>query len=55
MRRFGSAPAVDVRLHHPARTINIVSIKTGAMVFVLADDVKVSNRSAVPFASTGYP
>jgi hypothetical protein len=55
MRRFRVAPVIDVGLHHATGTINVVTIETGAMLFVLTDDVKATNRSAVPFAATGYP
>jgi hypothetical protein len=30
-----------------ARVINVVTVETGAMIFVLADDLKATNRSAV--------
>src|SRR6476660_5236902 len=54
MGRFAITPAIDVGLHHPARVINVVTINTGAMIFVLTADLKAANRSAVTFASTGY-
>jgi hypothetical protein len=54
MRRFTVTPAIDVSLHDVARAINIVAINTGAMFFVLTDDVKAAKRGAIPFATTGY-
>jgi len=54
MRRSAVTPAIDVGLHDPARVINVVTIETGAMIFVLTDDLKATNRSAVSFATTGY-
>jgi hypothetical protein len=54
MRRFGVAPVVYVRLHDPAGVINIVAVNTGAMIYILTEDLKATNRSAVPFATTGY-
>ena len=54
MRRFGVAPSIDVGLHDATRIVNIVAIETGAMIFVLTDDLKTANRSAVSFPATGY-
>src|SRR5438552_17299064 len=54
MRRSAVTPPIDVGLHDPARVINVVTIETGAMIFVLTDDLKATNRSAVSFATTGY-
>src|SRR5438876_9646542 len=54
MRRSAVTPAIDVGLHDPARVINVITIETGAMIFVLADDLKATNRSAVSFSATGY-
>src|SRR5258707_10626618 len=54
MRRLAVTPAVDIGLHDMAGVINVVTINTGAMIFVLTDDLKAANRSAVSFASTGY-
>src|SRR5439155_19310808 len=52
--RFARAPAIDVGLHDPARVINVVTIETGAMIFVLTDDLKATSRSEVSFSATGY-
>src|SRR4026209_1375754 len=54
MRWFGVTPAIDVGFHDSARTINVVTIDTGAVIFVLADDLKTTSRCAVSFATTGY-
>src|SRR5438128_5780594 len=54
MRRFGVAPSIDVGLHDATRIVNIVAIETGAMIFVLTNDLKTANRSAVTFTTTGY-
>jgi len=54
MRRLRITPHIDVGLNNTARVIHVVSIKTGAMSFVLADNLKATNRCAVPFATTGY-
>src|SRR5438128_12153056 len=54
MRRSAVTPAIDVGLNDPARVINVVTIETGAMICVFADNVKATNRSAVSFATTGY-
>jgi hypothetical protein len=54
MRRFGVTPDIDVGLHDPARIINVVTIDTGAMIFVLTDDLKPANRGAVALTTTGY-
>jgi hypothetical protein len=54
MRRFTVAPAIDVGLHDVPRVVNIIAINTGAMLFVLTDDVKAAKRGAIPFATTGY-
>src|SRR5438876_1156902 len=54
MRRSAVTPAIDVGLHDPTRVINVVTIETGAMIFVLTDDLKAANRSAVSFSATGY-
>src|SRR5438876_11228909 len=54
MRRSAVTPAIDVGLHDPARVINVVTIETRAMIFVLTDDLKAANRSAVSFSATGY-
>jgi hypothetical protein len=37
-----------------ARGINAITIQTGAMMFVLTNDLKATNRSAVSFPATGY-
>jgi hypothetical protein len=55
MRRFAVTPDVDVRLHDFARGINVVTIETGAVIFVFTDDLKATNRSAVSFSTAGYP
>ena len=54
MRRSAVTPAIDVGLNDPARVINVVTIETGAMICVFADNLKATNRSAVSFATTGY-
>src|SRR5206468_8524643 len=54
MGGFAVTPAIGVGLHDPARVINVVAIETRAMIFVLTDDLKAANRSAVPFSVTGY-
>ena len=54
MWRFAVTSAIHVGLHDAARAINIVTIKTGAMIFVLTGDLKSANRSSIPFATTGY-
>ena len=36
MRWFGVTPAIDIGFHDSARTINIVTIDAGAMIFVFA-------------------
>lgn len=53
--RFARAPAIDIGLHDFARGINVVAIETGAMIFVFADDLKATNRSAMSFSTAGYP
>src|SRR6266496_3391257 len=55
MRRSAVTPAVDVGLHDFARGINVITIETGAMIFVFTDDLKATNRSAVSFSTAGYP
>src|SRR5438477_5724276 len=55
MRRSVGTPAIDVGLHDPARVINVITIETGAMIFVFTDDLKATNRSAVSLSATGYP
>src|SRR5260221_10443978 len=55
VRRSAVTPAIDVGLHDPTRVINVVTIEAGAMIFVLTDDLKPTNRSAVSFSATGYP
>src|SRR5438552_18254897 len=55
MRRSVGTPAIDVGLHDPARVINVITIETGAMIFVFTDDLKATNRSAVSFSTAGYP
>jgi len=54
MLRSAFTPAIDVGLHDPARVINVVTIETGAMIFVLTNDLKATSRSAVSFATAGY-
>src|SRR5207237_10758004 len=54
MRRSEVTPAIDVGFHDPARVVDVVTIETGAMICVFADNVKATNRSAVAFATTGY-
>src|SRR6266436_7159306 len=54
MRRFGVTPSIDVGLHDATRVVNVVTIETGAMIFVLTDNLEVTNRSAISFATTGY-
>src|SRR5438034_7022459 len=54
MRRSAVTPAIDVGLHDFARGVNVVPIETGAMIFVLTDDLKATNRSAVAFSTAGY-
>jgi hypothetical protein len=51
MRRSAVTPAIDVGLYDVARVINIVTIETGTMIFVLTDDLKVTSRSAVSFSA----
>jgi hypothetical protein len=51
--RSAVAPAIDVGLHDPARIINVITIQTGAMIFVLTNDLKATSRSAISFSSTG--
>src|SRR6266478_5096081 len=53
VRRSAVTPAIDVGLHDPTRVINVVTIEAGAMIFVLTDDLKATNRSAVSFPATG--
>src|SRR5205823_12015031 len=53
MRRSAVLPAIDVCLNDPARGINVVTIKTGAMSFVLTDDLKATNRRAISFSAAG--
>src|SRR5437879_13637415 len=55
MRLSVGTPAIDVGLHDPARVINVITIETGAMIFVFTDDLKATNRSAVSFSTAGYP
>ena len=55
MRRFRITSAIHVGLHDSARLIHVVTIQTGAMILVLTDDVKMTDRSVVTFAATGYP
>src|SRR5207247_8079057 len=55
LRRSAVTPAIDVGLHDPARVINVITIETGAMIFVLTDDLKATSRSAVSFSAAGYP
>jgi hypothetical protein len=54
MRRSAVTPAIDVGLHDLARVINVVTIETGAMTFVLTEDLKATDRSAVSFSTAGY-
>lgn len=54
MRRFGIAPDIDVAFHYAARVIDVVTINARAMVFVLPDDLKPTNRCTVSFPTTGY-
>jgi len=54
MRWFGVTPAIDVGFHDSARIINVVPIDTGAMIFVLANDLEVTCGCAVAFPTTGY-
>src|SRR5437660_9228276 len=54
MRWSAVTPGIDVGLHDPARVINVVTIETRAMLFVLTDNLKATNRSAVSFSATGY-
>src|SRR4029434_20483 len=54
MRRFRVTPSIDVTFHHATRIINVVTIETGAMIFVLMDDLEVTNRRAISFTTTGY-
>src|SRR5437016_4899881 len=54
MRRSAVTPAIDVGLHDPVRVINVVTIETRAMIFVLTDDLKAANRSAVSFSAARY-
>ena len=53
MRRSPVPPAIDVGLHDPARVIKVITIQTGAMIFVLTNDLKATNRSAISFSATG--
>src|SRR5437588_2843846 len=53
--RFARVPAIDIGLHDFARDINVITIETGAMIFVFTDDLKATNRSAVSFSTAGYP
>ncbi len=54
MRRPAVTPAIDVGPHDPARVINVVTIDAGPMIFVLTDDLKAPNRSAISFSAAGY-
>src|SRR6266436_5075504 len=54
MRRSAVTPAIDVGPRDPARVINVVTIDTGPMIFVLTDDLKAPNRSAISFSAAGY-
>jgi hypothetical protein len=54
MERSAVTPAVDVGFHDPARVVNVVTIETGTMIFVLTDHPEATDRSAVPFATAGY-
>ena len=54
MWRFGVAPDIDIGFHDASRVIDVVPINTRAMSFVLAGDLKPTNRSAVAFATAGY-
>ena len=51
---LGAAPSIDVGFHDATRIVNIVTIEAGAMIFVLPDNLEVTNRSAISFATTGY-
>src|SRR5262245_39547899 len=55
MRRSAVAPAIDVGLHHLARGINVITINTGAMLFVFANNLKATSRSAISFSTARYP
>src|SRR5438105_14694085 len=55
MREFGVTPRIYVGLHHMTRIVNIVTIDTRPMVFILTNHLKATNRSAVSFATTRYP
>jgi hypothetical protein len=54
MRRFGVTPAIDVGLHDATRIVDIITIQTGVMIFVLTDNLEVTKWSAISFATTGY-
>ena len=54
MRRFGVEPAINIGFCDMAQIINVITINTGAMSFVLTDNLKSANRSAVSFPTTGY-
>ena len=47
--RPGVAPGIDIRLHDPARVVDVGSLKAGAMVWIFANDSELPNRAAVPF------
>jgi hypothetical protein len=55
MRRSVVAPAIDVGLYDPARVIDVVTIETRAMIFVLTDDLKATNWRPVSFSAARYP
>ena len=54
MWRLAVAPAIDIRFDDTARVVNVVTIDTGAMILVLARDLKATNRSVISFATAGY-
>ena len=54
MWRPAIASAIDVGFHNLTVRTNIIAIDTRSMVFVLANDVKATNRGAISFAATRY-
>ena len=54
MRRFRVTPSIDVGLHHFALFFFLVTREPRAMTFIFADNLEVTIRSAISFATTGY-
>jgi hypothetical protein len=55
IRWFAVTPDIDVGLHNPPGSINVVAIDAGAMILIFTDNLKATNRSAVSFSTAGYP